>query len=251
VALAEGDNERVTAERFVAGWRFAGNVAKTVKATAVALAKILARAGSLELSASRIKTDSWNPTADVVDQWARENAAALVKDVDETTRKQLSAFLTSELRQGHSADVVAANLRKHFAEFPNWRADLIAREETKRYYNAGTLFAAQAAGSKQVQALDAQGTGPTDAECERRNGRLFPIADAWVESSREHVRGTLSWRILPPDVQLSFTRESKIENGVAARVDQAERVIYLTDGLDPATEGRYLERAVEWLIASA
>jgi hypothetical protein len=154
------------------------------------------------------------------------------------------------LRAGRPADTIAANLRKHFAEFPDWRADLIAREETKRYYNAGTLFAAQAADA-QVQAMDGQ-HGPTDAECERRNGRLFSVSDAWVESAREHVRGTLGWRILPSNIQLSLVRHTREEMGeTAARIDQQERVIHLVEGLDPATEGRFLERAVDWLVKSA
>jgi SPP1 gp7 family putative phage head morphogenesis protein len=252
LSLAEDDQADSAAQRIVATWRYTGALlAKTVKAVALALSKVLARAGALELSASRIKTDAWKPDDEDLQQWARENAGALVRDVDTTTRKQLSTFLAAELRAGRGADEISANLRKHFAEFPNWRADLIAREETKRYYNAGTLFAAQAAGSDQVQALDAQ-VGPTDAECERRNGRVFSVADAWTESACEHIRGTLSWRIIPAEVQLSFTRRSREDMGdVAARIDQKERVVYLVEGMDSATEGRFLERAVDWLVRSA
>lgn len=250
IGLADDPEKR--AATVVGGWRYTGALlAKTVKAVALALSKILARAGSLELSSSRIKTDVWKPDSADLQQWARDNAGALVRDVEATTRKQLQTFLASELTAGHGAETIATNLRKHFAEFPDWRADLIAREETKRYYNAGTLFAAQAAGSNQVQALDAQ-DGPTDEECERRNGRVFPIADAWAESAREHIRGTLSWRIIPAGVQLSFTRRSREDMGdVAARIDQQERAIYLVEGMDPATEGRFLERAVDWLVRSA
>jgi SPP1 gp7 family putative phage head morphogenesis protein len=252
LSLAEDDPADGTAARIVSSWRYTGALlAKTVKAVALALSKILARAGALELSASRIKTDAWKPDDADLQAWARENAGALVRDVDTTTRKQLQTFLAAELRAGRGAEEIATNLRKHFAEFPDWRADLIAREETKHYYNAGTLFAAQAAGSDQVQALDAQ-DGPTDEECERRNGRVFSVADAWSESAREHIRGTLGWRIIPTDVQLSFTRRSREEMGdVAARIDQQERVVYLVEGMDPATEGRFLERAVDWLVRSA
>jgi hypothetical protein len=252
LSLAEDDQADSAAQRIVSTWRYTGVLlAKTVKAVALALSKVLARAGALELSASRIKTDAWKPDDEDLQQWARENAGALVRDVDATTRKQLSTFLAAELRAGRGADEISVNLRKHFAAFSDWRADLIAREETKRYYNAGTLFAAQAAGSDQVQALDAQ-AGPTDAECERRNGRVFSIADAWTESAREHIRGTLSWRIIPAEVQLSFTRRSREDMGdVAARIDQKERVVYLVEGMDSATEGRFLERAVDWLVRSA
>jgi SPP1 gp7 family putative phage head morphogenesis protein len=252
LSLAEDDPADSAAARIVSSWRYTGALlAKTVKAVALALSKILARAGALELSASRIKTDAWKPDDADLQAWARENAGALVRDVDTTTRKQLQTFLAAELRAGRGAEEIATNLRKHFAEFPDWRADLIAREETKHYYNAGTLFAAQAAGSDQVQALDAQ-DGPTDEECERRNGRVFSVADAWSESAREHIRGTLGWRIIPSEVQLSFKRRSREDMGdKAARIDQQERVIYLVEGMDPATEGRFLERAVDWLVRSA
>jgi hypothetical protein len=101
-----------------------------------------------------------------------------------------------------------------------------------------------------VQALDAQ-KGPTDAECERRNGRLFSIADAWKESAREHVRGTLGWRILPPNVQLSLRYVSREETGgVAARIDSGESTIHLVEGLAPDVEGEYLDQVVGWFIAT-
>jgi len=252
VTLAD-DRSKGAAALIVSGWRFTGvTAAKTVKAVAVALARILARAGALELASSRIDAKVWDTSSKHLDEWVRDNAAALVRSVDETTRQQISTFLASEIEAGRGAKEIASNLRAHFAEFPGWRADLIAREETRRAYNAGTLFAAEAAGVKQVQALDGQGPGPTDEDCARRHGRLFSVADAWMETESEHVRGTLSWRIIPAEVQLSFARLSSSEMGeVAARFDQEERTIYLAEDVDSTTEGRYLERAVDWLIASA
>jgi hypothetical protein len=251
VSLADDEADKA-AGRIVRGWRFVGrSAAGVIKSVAIALEKVLSRAGALELAASRIPVDAWKPEDKALRKWASDNAAALVRSVDATTRKQLSTFLAGELRAGNSSNVIAENLRAHFAEFPSWRADLIAREETKRYYNAGTLFAAEQAGSSQVQALDAQGAGPTDDECQRRNGRVFDVENAWSESEREHVRGTLGWRIIPREVQLSFARHTREQmSNTAARVDQEERVIYLVEGLDPVTEGQYLERAVDWLIAS-
>jgi hypothetical protein len=165
--------------------------------------RILARAGSLELSSSRVKTDAWNPEDKTVVAWARDNAAALVRSVDETTREQLRAFLASELEAGHDAASIAKNLRAHFAEFPSWRADLIAREETKRYYNAGTLFAAEAArgagaGARRPARPDRRGVREAQRAPVRRGG-------AWQESAKEHVRGTLCWRIIP-GAQLSLRR---------------------------------------------
>jgi predicted heme/steroid binding protein len=248
LSLAD-DQEQSAAERIVAGWRFTGAVAaKTIKTVALALGKILARAGSLELSASRIKTDAWDPEDKDLSAWTRDNAAALVRSVDETTRKQLSTFLAAELRAGHGADEIATNLRAHFAGFADWRADLIATTETARYYNAGTLFAGAAAGVKQVQALDNQGSGQSDPACVARHGRIYDVSAAWQES--DHPRGTLSWRLLPAGVQLTFATHPRNEDAVAARIDQQERVIHLVEGMDAAVEGGFLERAVDWFIAS-
>jgi hypothetical protein len=81
---------------------------------------------------------------------------------------------------------------------------------------------------------------------------LFSIPDAWREGASEHIRGTLEWRILPPTVQLSLQYiDPSDAQGVAARVDGEERVIYLVEGLDLVTEGQYLDQAVSWFIATA
>lgn len=243
LGLAEGDRR---AGAVVAAWRYVGDTAKVVKATAVALGKIVARAGALELSASRIGGE-FDASAQRVDDWTTENVAALVRYVDKTTRDQLSTFVAARLRDGQGAADIAKGVRSHFAEFPSWRADMIARTEAMRFYNAGTLFAAEGADA-QVQALDAQ-KGPTDPECEHRNGQILSVQDAWQESVRVHPRDTLAFRIVPRGVQ--FTWHSREEMGsVAARIDQEERVVHLVEGLDPATESRYLERAVDWLVAS-
>jgi hypothetical protein len=245
--LAEDPTDSAAA-KIVSGWRFVGKTAAaTIKRVALALGKVLARAGSIELSSSRVPTDTWDPESKTLAQWVRDNAAAMVRSVDETTRKQLSTFLASELKAGRTAEEISANLRAHFAEFPDWRADLIARTEVAKFYNAGTLFAGEAAGVKQVQALDARGPGESDPKCIARHGRIYDLSDAWQED--DHPRGTLGWRLIPPGTQLEWRRSPSDEmSGLAARVDRAERTIYLVEGLDSAIEGQYLERAVEWLV---
>jgi hypothetical protein len=236
------------ARAIVAGWRVSNEVtAKVVKATAAALTRILSRAGALELSSSRMATETFDPSAERVGDWVTENVGALVRHVDKTTRDQLRTFLAAQLEQGVAADQIAKNMRSHFEGFPAWRADMIARTEGMRFYNAGTLFAADAAGA-QVQALDAQ-KGPTDKMCEDRHGRIYPIVDAWRESVRVHPRDTLAFRIVPLGV--SFVHRPAQEMGeVAAQVDQERRVVYLVEGLDQATESRFLKIAVDWLVAS-
>lgn len=238
------------AQRIVRGWSYGGKAAAKIKRIAAALAVVFARAGALELAASNLSANNWDPSDKQLVEWMRNQTASMVRSIDETTRKQLSTYLAAQLQADASVKQIADGVRKHFSEFPAWRADLIAREETKHFYNAATLFAAEKAGVEQVQALDAQ-KGPTDAECEHRNGRLFSIEDAWAESSREHIRGTLSWRIVPAGIRLSLTYVSEEEaGGVAARFDPEERAIHLVKGLDPAEEGRYLEQLVRWYIAT-
>lgn len=237
------------AEKIVSGWRFA--YTNAVKRTAVALAKVLARAAKLELGSSRLKPDDFDPESKTVNDWIKDNAAAAMRSIDETTRDQLRTFLANELMAGSDAETISTKIKEHFSSFPDWRADLIAREETKRYYNAGTLFAAESAGVAQVQALDAQ-AGPTDSDCMERNGKIYSLSDAWAESEREHVRGTLSFRLVPGQIPLSFRRSSSNEmDGTAARFDQVERAVYLVEGIDEKAASRYLEQLVDWLISSA
>ena len=241
VGLALDDKR---AKEIVDGWRY--RYGEAVNRLSKATLAIFARAGALELAASKLDPKVFDPTDKALKSWVAANTGAMIRQIEETTRKQLSSFLSRQLEEGKSAAEIADGIRQHFASFPGRRADLIARQETQRFYNAATLFAAESAGARQVQALDAQ-DGPTDAECERRNGRIFPVGAAWSESAREHVRGTLSWRIIPPTVELSVRYVPEDEtDGYAARIH--EGVIYLAEGLDAEAEGKYLEQAVRWKI---
>jgi SPP1 gp7 family putative phage head morphogenesis protein len=242
--LADDDKR---AKQVVDGWRYKYGTA--VKRLSKALLTIFSRAGALELSSSKLDPKVFDPSDKAMSDWVNANVGAMVRQIEDTTRKQLSSYLAIQLEKGSSSKEIAAGIREHFAHFADWRADLIAREETKNFYNAGTLFAAEAAGSKQVQALDAQ-DGPTDPECERRHGRIFSISAAWTEDKREHVRGTLGWRIIPSTVELSLSYIPVEDvDGVAARID-TEGVIHLAEGLAQDVEGAYLEQVVSWHIAT-
>jgi SPP1 gp7 family putative phage head morphogenesis protein len=251
VSQLELADEEQQAEEIVSAWRFVSKAsAAAVKRLAKAMLAIFSRAGALELSSSKLDPKLFNPSDKTMADWVTENVGVMIHDVDQTTRRQLSTYLARSLEKGLGAEEIAAGIREHFASFPDTRADLIAREETKRFYNAATLFAAEAADAKQVQALDAQ-DGPTDPECERRHGRIFTIPAAWSASRQEHVRGTLAWRIVPASIELSLRyTEEQDADGIAARVDSEERVIHLREGLDPKVEGEYLERVVSWFIAT-
>lgn len=254
VELASGDSasrRKKIVDAIMASWKFTGKTYQsTVKRTATALGSVFSRAGELELRRSRLSLDDWNPDEKELAKWVKANAASMVRKVESTTRKQLNAFLLEQMKNDVGAPEIAAEIRKHFSEFPSWRADLIAREEVRRFYNVATIFAAQAKG-RQLQALDAR-LGPTDDPCIRRNGQLFAPDAAFKEEAKEHPRGTLAWRILPGEQHLSIERVTADEaDGWAARFDREKDVIYLREGLAPQQEGAYLLQIGDWLESVA
>lgn len=252
--LAAGDpatRRRRVADALVKGWRFASkSYVDVVERTAKALSSVFARAGAVELGRASLPGDGWKPGEGELAKWVSDNAAAMVRGVEKTTRKQLREYLYEAVEEDVDAAGIAKGLRAHFAEFPSWRADLIAREEVRRFYNAATLFAAQSAGTKQVQALDARVQEKSDPDCIARNGRFFTIEEAFREDAKTHPRDTLAWRIFPPEVALRVeyvARDSS--DGYAARVSREEGVVYLTEGMDPATEAGYLLQVGGWIEA--
>jgi SPP1 gp7 family putative phage head morphogenesis protein len=81
--------------------------------------------------------------------------------------------------------------------FPNarkgYRAQMIARTETKYAQNISSLAAYRNADVVTgLMAFDAQ-AGNTDAECEARNGQVFSFTEADRVTEEEHPNGTLSW----------------------------------------------------------
>ena len=84
----------------------------------------------------------------------------------------------------------------------------------------------------------------------KRNGRLYPIEDAFREDAKEHPRGTLAWRILQTKAELQVEYLSAEEmDGIAARVDREASKIFLVKGLDPEHEGHYMLQVGDWLEA--
>ena len=251
--LADDDEEtrrRKIVEALLSSWKFsAAKLGKAVQATSKALASIFARAGQIELESASIPTDGWNPDEKELAQWVKDNAAMLVRNVEETTRKQLNAFLLGQVKRDANAPKIAAALKEHFSGISDRRADLIAREETRKFYNAATLFAAKASGVK-VQALDAR-KGPTDERCEQRNMQIFDVATAWREEAEEHVRGTLAWRLLPkPAANLVVEHLPASEMGdYLAHLDEESGTIFIQDGLTRAVEAKHLEQVVDYLLA--
>lgn len=256
--LADEDpakRKRRVVNRIVESWQFDRKaVARAAARTSKALSSIFARAGRLELGKVGASQASWNPEEKRLADWLASHTAGVVTKIEKTTRKQLAEFLLSEFEADRTPKQIADNLRRHFSEFPTWRADLIAREETARAYRAATLFAAEAAGIKQVQAIDGR-IGPTDRPCEVRNGNLYSVSDAFRENNKEHVRGTLAWRLVPSKVELSVERVEPEDGDTdwATRVDLdgGKILVNASATIDPEEIGSYLVMAVDYVESRA
>jgi SPP1 gp7 family putative phage head morphogenesis protein len=224
---SEEDAER-EADRILSRWKYSFDNA--VQATVGNVKKIISRAGSLELRRARFSTENWNPN-DAPAEWAERHGASLVKGVTETTRNELRRFLAKEIRAGRTNDEIAQNIRDHFSTFPTWKADRLARTETMLAYNFATLFAGQAAGVTRVQALDGL-RGPTEEDCENRNGKIFDISDAFGENLKEHPNGTLAWRLLrSTNLSVEKVPRSEIEDDKLAWFDPITDTIYIGETL--------------------
>jgi hypothetical protein len=117
----------------------------------------------------------------------------LIKSVQGTTKDNLRSLLVNSLMEGKDAPTIAKEISDHFDEFPDWRATRIARSETRDAFNVGTLMTAMSGGLRYARAKDAQGDGPTDETCKKRDGKLFTIREALRENSNTHPNDTLEW----------------------------------------------------------
>lgn len=137
-----------------------------------------------------------------------ERARALVReggtrsglvDVTRSTRGALFRALAEGRELGESPNAVARRIREHVpaGRFvnagPQYRAQLIARTETKWAQNISSMEAYKESGVvRGLLAFDAQGGGG-DADCISRDGVTFTFGEADAELASEHPNGTLSF----------------------------------------------------------
>jgi hypothetical protein len=180
------------------------------------------------------------------DEFLSKQTARLVKSISQTTKKNLRSYIVNAIMDDQTPMQIANGIRDHFDEFPDWRADRIARSETRDAYNAGTLIGAKEIGLKYVRAKDAQ-KGPTDDECEERDGKLFTLREGWKEMDKTHPNDTLE---LVPIVRANFSIENVLElpegapEDAAAWFDSSSDTVYI-----PLTLSQ--EDADEFLMAVA
>lgn len=74
-----------------------------------------------------------------------------------------------------------------------YRAEVIARTETKYAQNVSAIEAAKASGTfNAMMAFDSQ-KGSFDEDCDERNGQIYSFEQSEIETESEHPNGTLSW----------------------------------------------------------
>lgn len=199
------------------------------------------RASNLALRGSNLSADVSSNEANTAKLLDRHLSTVATKAAD-TTRGEIEDFLTAEIAGGETDPrILASKIKDHFAGFPDWRANRLARTEVRDVFNMATLVSGRAAGVEQAQALDAQ-HGPTDNDCEDRAGQIFSIDDALRET--EHPNGTLAWRLLP-NVSLSVERTRDAD--LLASYDPDSHTVMLSDEITSVQERSYMCQLGEWL----
>ncbi len=214
---------------------------RTIERTQDIFTKIGKRAAKVELGRSKIKAKL---SQEELDAWIAQRIPEFAAKVAETTRSEVREFIAGKMREGITDRAELARLaREHFDEFPEWKADRVARTEVRNIYNAGTLLAAKAAGMELVQATDAL-RGKTDEHCEERDGKVYTINEAFLEP--EHPNGTLGWRIVP--ISLSIDRVKEIASGEGAVYDAETHTLTLAEDVDESTERLILKSVVDNIL---
>ena len=118
-------------------------------------------------------------------------------DIRGQTRKALFRSLREGRERGLGVNALAGNIRDSITRgrfrSVETRAYVIAKTETRYAQNQSALATyGRMDVVTGVRAWDAQ-AGATDAECEQRDGLVFSIADAEIETGHEHPLGTLAW----------------------------------------------------------
>lgn len=118
-------------------------------------------------------------------------------DLAGQTRSAMYETVAAGREAGLGPEALARTIRDGISAGP-WRdvqtrALVIARTETKFAQNKSSLDVYQKAENvTQVQIFDAQ-IGPTDSECEDRDGRVVSFAEAESMADAEHPNGTISF----------------------------------------------------------
>ncbi len=237
MSLAEDD----FIERFLKEWEYERQkLSSLIDDSETILKDVMERAGTRELREADLSIDF--TTTEDIEQYLAERGAQFVKTVDETTKEEIRNFLSNEVALGHTQEEIIRNVRDHFADFPDWKADRLVRSEVRNAYNMATLFAGEKAGIKVVRAKDAQ-KGETDEVCMERDGKFFKIANALRETLTEHPNGTLEWNYTKLDEPPEVVKASEMPDSSDSLgyYDSDNNIIYLSDTISKESEQEYMK----------
>ena len=254
IDLADNDKRlrisKRTAERAAAklmkGWGIASEeMDKLAKRSEELLRKMVDRAAKLDQKRTRIEATL---DEDDIESFVREQVGRLLKLTGQTFKDQMRGFLVDSIRDGQGPKEIGDSITSHFEGFPTTRADRVARSETRDAVNAATLLTGEASGIRYVRASDAL-LGPTDETCEKRDGKLYTVREAWRELRKTHPNDTLGFDLIP---RANFSIEYVEEMPDAAPADstayfdaesETAFIVFNTDGTD-----EYLTHLADWLM---
>jgi hypothetical protein len=232
------DEAEDKAEDIVDRWAYPrAKLSALISDTENIIKRVMARAGQIEIGRSNLDTE-WKADNEAIAEYLEDRGAIYVKAVDDTVRSELRIFLANAIREGVTEDELINQVREHFSDFPDWKANRLVRTEIRDAYNFAQLSAGAEGGVKIVQAVDAQ-HGDTDHDCEEREGRFFTIGQALGETLKEHPNGTLEW-IFTDRENLSIEYKDELEDGKLAYFDEESDSIYLSNKIPEQHKIEYL-----------
>jgi hypothetical protein len=236
------------ANKIVDAWAWPKErLAELAGATANVLGRIFGAAADEVASSNGL--DAKVPRDDS-QSWAFSRAEDVVQQTDSSLRDEMKTAIRDALADGKTEpEQIARELRSRFSDRPASKSGTVAVTETVGAWNTATLMAARANDVKQVQAIDAQ-KGPTDRECEERDGRLFRVRDALREDAKErHPNCTLEWRILRPEVALSLQFTDEMPPHQMSRYSPEEGVVWFSEDSTVQERKRYMVHLCSMLEA--
>lgn len=193
------------------------------------------RAGKISLQKHNLSAN-WSAddieVSDVINDQINRLVNSVAATISDDLQRNLALALTD--LEDPNAKSIAEELRSRLVDYPDWQAARVARTEIRDIWNNATLMAGESAGIKQVQIVDAV-YGPTDDECEDRNGDIISITDAFKLD--EHPNGTLAFRLLAAD---NITVKNMDETEQLAKFDPDTNTIELSVALTRQERMGYL-----------
>ena len=237
LGLSEDDYGR--ANRLVTTWRLPDHLRGKVRDWTRSFAGRVSRMGGAK-NLRAINLDDIKVDPPALAPWLDKRADWLADQLEGTMRDEVRTWLKNEVALHDDPQGLVEGIQSHFADWPRWKADRVAKTEAMVAYNTGTLMIGQANGVTDVQAIDAQ-RGETDDECQDRDGLVYPIGEAL--GLHDHPNGTLTWRLLPPNRTFSvhFSEQALTEPGPVAQYDPTSKVATIRKGLGLRERAEYLD----------